>query len=118
MPRLDRETQTLTAMIALYCRDHHAPQEGLCADCTALQDYALQRLEKCTFGADKPKCSACPIHCYKPDMREAIRAVMAYAGPRMLLRHPVLAAQHVADGLRHRRGRAIAPPSDDEPVRH
>jgi len=100
--RLSREKKTLTAMIALYCRDHHRPTEALCADCAALQEYALVRLERCTFGAGKPKCSTCPIHCYTPAMRTAIRTVMAYAGPRMLLRHPVLAVGHAVDGLRHR----------------
>ena len=101
MERFARESKTLTAMIAIYCRDHHAPQEGLCGECAALQSYALSRLERCTFGEDKPKCAACPIHCYKPALRTVIRAVMAYAGPRMLVRHPVLALGHGVDGLLH-----------------
>ena len=100
--RFDREKQTLKAMIAIYCRDRHPPRADLCADCVALQDYALARLEHCTFGADKPKCAACPIHCYKPAMRNAIRDVMRYAGPRMLVRHPVLALGHTVDGILHR----------------
>lgn len=101
MNRLDREQQTLKAMIALYCRDLHRTQADLCADCTILQDYALARLQRCTFGADKPKCAACPVHCYKPAMREAIRGVMRHSGPRMLLRHPVLALEHTLDGVLH-----------------
>ncbi|MDR2525428.1 MAG: nitrous oxide-stimulated promoter family protein, partial [Oscillospiraceae bacterium] len=32
--------------------------------------------------------------CYRADMREKIRAVMRYAGPRMLLHHPVMAIRH------------------------
>ena len=100
MKHLDREQQTLETMIALYCHNLHAPDEGLCPDCTALRDYARARLEHCTYGTDKPKCSACPIHCYKPAMREAIRTVMRYAGPRMLLRHPLLALGHVMKGKR------------------
>ena len=35
-------------------------------------------------------------------MREAIRVVMRYAGPRMLVRHPVLALGHTIDGVLHR----------------
>jgi hypothetical protein len=100
--RFDREKKTLKAMIVLYCHDRHAPQEGLCAECIALQDYAMARLERCTFGEDKPKCAACPIHCYKPAMRAAIRDVMRHAGPRMLLHHPVLALGHTVDGILHR----------------
>lgn len=99
--RLAREKRTIETMIRMYCRDLHHPADKLCTDCTALLSYALQRLEHCTFGPEKPKCSACPVHCYKPAMREAIRSVMAYAGPRMLVRHPVLALGHVVDGLRH-----------------
>jgi hypothetical protein len=33
-------------------------------------------------------------------MREKIKGVMRYAGPRMMYRHPVLAVLHVFDGLR------------------
>jgi hypothetical protein len=40
------------------------------------------------------------VHCYKPDMREKVRAVMRYAGPRMLRRHPVLSVLHLIDSLR------------------
>jgi hypothetical protein len=33
-------------------------------------------------------------------MREAIRTVMRFAGPRMLLSHPILALFHVVEGWR------------------
>jgi hypothetical protein len=59
-----------------------------------------KKLAKCPFGAQKPTCANCPIHCYQPAQRAAIRAVMAYAGPRMLLRHPMMALQHTLAGLR------------------
>lgn len=75
---------------------------SLCAECTNLLDYALQRLEKCPFGSDKPKCSACTVHCYRKERREKIREVMRYAGPRMVTRHPVMTARHVWDGMVHR----------------
>lgn len=102
MDRFEREKKTVQAMIAIYCRDMHQSAETLCASCAAVQSYALARLEHCRFGADKPKCSDCPIHCYKPDMREAIRAIMRHSGPRMLVRHPVLALGHTLDGMMHR----------------
>ena len=35
-------------------------------------------------------------------MREKVKAVMRYAGPRMLDKHPVLAVFHLLDGLRRR----------------
>ncbi|NIP33651.1 MAG: hypothetical protein GWN18_01835, partial [Thermoplasmata archaeon] len=33
-------------------------------------------------------------------MRERVREVMRYSGPRMLLRHPYLAIAHLRDGRR------------------
>lgn len=40
---------------------------------------------------------------YKPAMREQIRAVMRWAGPRMLPVHPVLSVKHVAVTLKAKR---------------
>jgi hypothetical protein len=100
--RLARERRTILAMIQLYCRAQHGGQAALCPDCQALADYALQRVERCPFKAGKPTCAKCLVHCYKPEMREKIRTVMRYAGPRMLLHHPGLAAQHLIDGVRYR----------------
>ena len=102
MQRLEREKKTLMAMIAIYCRDLHHTTDALCESCADVQTYALARLEHCKFGPDKPKCAACPVHCYKPAMRESIRAIMRHSGPRMLVRHPVLALGHTIDGVMHR----------------
>ena len=96
--RLQREKKTIRAMIELYCQEQHHPQQGLCPDCTQLSSYALQRIEKCPYGSAKPTCASCPIHCYQPAMRQQVRVVMRFAGPRMLLRHPVLALLHMWDG--------------------
>ena len=98
--RLDREARTVEAMIRLYCRAHHGPADGPCAECRDLAAYARERLARCPSQEKKPTCAKCPVHCYRPDRREAIRAVMRYAGPRMLFRHPLLAVAHLADGLR------------------
>ena len=99
-PRIRRESKTIEAMIRLYCRDHHGGEDELCPECRQLGDYALIRLDRCPFRESKPTCAKCPVHCYKPDMREKVRAVMRYAGPRMLRRHPVLAVLHLVDGFR------------------
>ena len=98
--RMAREYRTVEAMIDLYCHRVHETPNGLCAECQALRDYAQQRLQRCPFQERKTTCAKCPIHCYKPELREQIRTVMRYAGPRMLYRHPVLALQHLVDGLR------------------
>jgi hypothetical protein len=73
--RLLREAKTIKAMIDIYCRGQgHAPRPP-CEACASLLDYSLQRVEKCRFGPDKPACAKCPIHCYKPDMRERVSAL-------------------------------------------
>ncbi|MCL4202215.1 MAG: nitrous oxide-stimulated promoter family protein [Pirellulaceae bacterium] len=99
-PRLRRERRTVTAMLQIYCRGHHGSRKGLCEACSQLHAYAMRRLDCCPFGADKPSCAACPIHCYRADRRQEIREVMRYAGPRMLWRHPWLAIRHVLDERR------------------
>ncbi|MCB1772029.1 MAG: nitrous oxide-stimulated promoter family protein [Gammaproteobacteria bacterium] len=99
-PRIARERSTITAMIGIFCRDHHAPGEGLCDACNDLLAYASQRLEICPFQEDKPACNLCEVHCYSQKRRERVKEVMRYAGPRMLLRHPVLALRHLVDTRR------------------
>jgi hypothetical protein len=98
-PRLQREYKTVAAMISIFCKSHHKLHD-ICGDCRELRDYALERLEKCPFGDDKPTCAKCPVHCYKPIMREKIREVMRYAGPRMIYRHPIMAIRHLFDRKR------------------
>jgi hypothetical protein len=97
--RVKRESKTVAVMITDYCRNHH-PEDKRCLECAELLDYALERLKKCPFQEGKTTCAKCPVHCYQPDMREKIRIVMRYAGPRMLYRHPILAIFHIIDGRR------------------
>jgi hypothetical protein len=96
--RIHRERRTVAAMIRIFCRGKHGPAADLCPECEALRAYALCRVDRCPFGTAKPTCLNCPVHCYRPEMRERIRQVMRYAGPRMTWRHPWLALLHVLDG--------------------
>ena len=95
MRRTEREIQTVRKMIGIYCRNHHGGGKTLCEECRKLSVYAEQRAKKCPFGDDKPACSQCPIHCYKPRMKEQIGRVMRFSGPRMIYRHPILALRHL-----------------------
>jgi len=96
-----RYQRTLRAMILIYCRGHHHERvAGLCADCQGLLDYTLRRLELCPLGDDKSTCEDCPVHCYEPERREAVRKVMRYAGPRRLWHHPILALHHLRAKLK------------------
>lgn len=89
------EAKTVHQMIKIYCREKHGSRPGeLCAECAGLNEYARQRIEKCFYGDMKPVCSKCQKHCYKSHMRESIKNVMRYSGPRMLWRHPLLSLRY------------------------
>jgi hypothetical protein len=96
--RILREQRTIEVMTGMYCRAHHTSYGRHCPECRNLLNYALICIDRCPFKADKPACLKCPVHCYKPHMREKIRKVMRYAGPRMIIRHPVLSLLHFLDG--------------------
>jgi hypothetical protein len=98
--RLERERQTMHAMIACFCRGVHGSSGDLCAGCAELLAYATGRLERCPFGETKPTCAKCPIHCYQPQRREQVKAVMRYAGPRLMWRHPIMSLRHMLDAYR------------------
>jgi hypothetical protein len=114
-PRIRQEKRTIDAMLGIYCEDRHGTRGPLCADCERLQDYAHGRLDTCPFQEEKPVCNRCEVHCYSRTMRDRVREVMRYAGPRMPLRHPWLAFLHGLDKLRAvprlvRRSRRAEPP--------
>jgi predicted amidophosphoribosyltransferase len=94
-----REFRTIDAMIGLYCRSQHK-SINLCPECSALREYAQKRLEKCPFQEGKTACAKCPVHCYKPEMRQKVRVVMRYSGPHMIYHHPGMAILHIIDSRR------------------
>lgn len=112
-----KEQQVVEKMIFLYCRQNHAKNNGyngrwkrgdadkriLCGDCQKLADYAKMRSEKCPFMEHKTFCSNCKVHCYQPYMREKIRQVMRFSGPRMILYHPILAVWHLVCSIKEKR---------------
>ena len=99
----EKERKLIPVMIRKYCRGNHGTRGGLCEECTALTQYAIFRLEKCPFKVNKKFCSFCKIHCYKPDMREKIKDVMKWAGPRMIFTHPVFAMGHVFQMIKYKK---------------
>lgn len=92
--RIEEEKAVVEQMVRLYCRKHEGNAK-LCPNCKELLDYALCRLDRCRFGEQKPTCKQCPVHCYKPEMKEKIRVVMRWSGPRMIIYHPVAAIRHL-----------------------
>lgn len=94
MGRIEHERRVVGLMIELYCAAHHPGQE-LCGRCAELHAYAQERLARCPYGERKTSCKRCSTHCYRSAMRDQIRVVMRYAGPRMLFRYPVAALRHL-----------------------
>jgi len=92
-------------MIDIFCRHHHA--ERPCLACDALLAYMERRIAQCPYGESKPACSSCQTHCYREEMRLRVQAVMRFAGPRMITRHPLMAFRHL---LNQRRTRRTLPP--------
>ncbi|MHA2072586.1 MAG: nitrous oxide-stimulated promoter family protein [Candidatus Thorarchaeota archaeon] len=97
-PRIMREKRTVEKMIRFHCeRKHKTEYANLCEDCEELLNYSMQRLNHCQFGEEKPTCRKCTVHCYRPAMREKIRLVMRFSGPRLALRMPLDWIRHVFD---------------------
>ncbi len=99
----EREKRIVSEMIQLYCRKQHKTKEGLCPSCAKLKQYAKQRSDHCPFMESKTFCSNCKVHCYKPEMREQIRSVMRFSGPRMIFYHPVMAIRHLIESKREKK---------------
>ena len=88
----EREKTMVSDMIRVYCKE-----------CQALDDYARMRSDKCPFMETKTFCSNCKVHCYKPEMRQRIKEVMRYSGPRMLFVHPVACIRHLVETRREKK---------------
>ena len=87
------EMQTIEAMVRIYCRYHHG--KDLCEECGTILTYCFARIEKCVFGHEKPACNSCNVHCYSPKMREKVKSIMRFSGPKMIYKHPYLAIVHL-----------------------
>jgi hypothetical protein len=95
-PKIQKEKVTVERFIHIYCEKKHKPASNtLCSDCQSLLEYSHERLDRCHFKEDKPTCRKCPVHCYRPTMRDEIRRVMRFSGPRYAMRAPV-------DWIRHK----------------
>ena len=106
MDKIEKKRQNdkdiVALMIRWYCKKKHGGKERLCDSCMELYDYAMYRIDHCPFMETKTFCSNCKSHCYKPQMREKIKDVMRFSGPRLLLSHPFLAVRHVIDTIRNK----------------
>lgn len=100
MEKIKREKIVIGQMINIYCRAKHKrfkKREGtnLCDECIKLLEYSHNRLTYCPKGNHKTSCKKCAIHCYSPEMKDKIRILMRYVGPRMIFHHPISAIRHI-----------------------
>jgi hypothetical protein len=119
-PEVVHDTRLLGDFCVIYCKGNHAGRERIpltsdaatlgvyrkspvvCEECAELLRYAEQRRASCS-KEPKPFCSYCDTHCYKPEMRESMREVMRYSGPRSVMHgHAIDSVRHLIDGRRAR----------------
>ena len=98
--KLEREKVTIMTMVKIYCAKYHKAGGDLCADCQDLAEYAIKCITRCRYGEGKPACGLCPTNCFLGDSYTRIAAIMRYAGPRMLYKHPLLACSHIFDAIK------------------
>lgn len=97
----EKEKTTVNFMIEIYCHGKHKTSRGeLCKECQELADYAKARVEHCPHMETKSFCSCCKTHCYKTEMRERIRNVMRFSGPRMIIYCPGLVLRHKLEEIK------------------
>jgi hypothetical protein len=121
------DTRLLGDFTVIYCRGVHAHAQRsalvsdgvdlgvyggrvpvVCAECADLLRYAEKRRAYCP-NDPKPFCSYCDTHCYSPEMRERMREVMRYAGPRSVLHgHAIDGVKHLIEGRKARAAAARA----------
>lgn len=103
MKRIDRDRRTLEAIGQIYCSGNHASAAkdsgGMCSSCRDAIEGTLARTASCPNGHDS-NCQDCPIKCQRGDARARIRTIMAYAAPRMMLKHPIMTCEYLYKKLR------------------
>lgn len=92
--RIDREKKVVEFMVRLYCLKKEKNKE-LCFCCNELIEYAKIRLDGCKFKDKKPACKRCSIYCYKSEMRQKMKEVMRFSGPRMIFYYPKEFSRHI-----------------------
>ena len=93
---LKYKKDTVEKVVFMYCRrKHDSRKKKLCNDCSDLLQYAHKRAEHCPHIEKGVACRKCQTPCYKPDMKNKMRTIMSWGGPRMILRHPIAAIRYI-----------------------
>lgn len=102
--RRDQKHQIVSDMVMIYCDGHHKHTLSPCPKCQEVLDYSKFRTSKCPYIKKTLFCSNCPTPCYKPDMKEEMRVIMKYSGPRYFFKHPILVLKHGYTDIKSRKG--------------
>lgn len=98
MSDLDKDRRTLEAIGSIYCRGHHPgvakDTGGLCPACRGTIEQTLDRAAACPYGHGH-NCEDCETHCQRGEAQQRIKAIMAYAAPRMVFRHPLMTLEYL-----------------------
>jgi len=80
--KLREQIDLLASFSTTYCHSKHGFTDGLCPECQALYDYALDRLKACPHDP-KPRCRHCPAPCYEKKQWKAMATMMRYSGIKL-----------------------------------
>jgi len=130
--KVAKDTRLLGDFCEIYCKGNHLYAERMplvsegvelgvygrkapvvCRDCAELLVYAEKRRAFCPKDP-KPFCSNCDTHCYSPPMREYMRQVMRYAGPRSMWHgHAIDCIKHLLESRAAKRAAndSLTPPN-------
>ena len=97
--KIDKDRRVLEAMGSIYCQGNHADAQkdegGMCPECRATIENTLSRAASCPYGHQD-----CKTHCQRGDAQIRIKAIMRYAAPKMMFRHPIMAFEYLRKKLR------------------
>lgn len=96
----DNNKKVVSKMIDMYCKGHNHSVVTPCGECQDLKDYVYGKIEACPFVEKKIFCSSCKIHCYNTEMKNNIKDVMRYSGPRIVFYHPILCIKHALEYIK------------------
>ena len=78
----EREKKVVSLMISLYCHKKHG-----------------------NFWKSYRGNSSLCVECAELEMRERIKTVMRFSGPRMVFHHPIMALRHVIESKKEKKQR-------------
>ncbi len=103
MSSTEKDRRTLQAIGRIYCQGNHAERgkdvAGMCSECGAAIEQTLARAEACPHGHEG-NCQDCATPCQRGEAQERIKAIMRYAAPRMLVRHPLMTLEYLRKKVR------------------